>query len=46
MMKATIEDACFSAGAKIRIDRDTGELGAACAPPPVIKAPPPSCRNG
>jgi len=26
MMKATIEDACFSAGAKIRIDGDTGEL--------------------
>ena len=25
MMKATIEDACFSAGAKIRIDRDTGD---------------------
>jgi hypothetical protein len=25
-MKTTIEDACFSAGAKIRIDRETGDL--------------------
>jgi hypothetical protein len=25
-MTATIEDACFTAGAKIRVDRGTGEL--------------------
>jgi hypothetical protein len=25
-MKTTIEDACFSAGAKIRIDRNAGDL--------------------